>query len=92
MQLISPRGIEPGQRKTVLRLVRGAAAESVNYTLAARRIPVLDAVPMHAVGARRNVIQFRIANQRPQFLFVQRDGLLRRFMLFGRPRGCPASG
>src|ERR1035437_3035873 len=73
------------QNKAMFCLVGNAAAESEQHSLAARRIPVLHGIPMHAVGALGDVVQLCVADQGPKLELVQSDGLLCGFMLLWGP-------
>jgi len=81
MKTIPLAGIETRKHKPVLRLAGRAAAERKHHTFAAGRIPVLDSIPVHAVRARRNVVESPIANQRPKLALVERNGILRGLVL-----------
>ena len=74
------------QREIVLGLIRSGTAECVDHSGSAPGIEILDAIPVHAVGARGDMVQVTVADQRPQPGLVDLDLLLGRGVLFRRPR------
>ena len=51
VELVVGGWVETGEEEGVALLVGNAAAKSIDHTGSTRGIPVLDGVPVHAVGA-----------------------------------------
>ena len=84
-------GIESGERERVAGFVGVTAAKGIDDALLLSVVPVLDGVPMHAVGPRGDVIELRVAEERTQFFFVEGDGLARGYRAArASRRKCPA--
>jgi len=77
--------IEAGEHEAVFRLAGDGAAEGIDDAFAAHRVPVLEPVPMDAVGAVGDVKKLSIANERTELGFVEREGLAGGLVLLGRP-------
>src|ERR1035438_7747581 len=85
VELVVGGWVEAGEEEGVALLVGNGAPKSVDDAVAVRWIPILDGIPMFAVGARRDMKEKRIADERTQFFFVKGDGPARGVCLLRRP-------
>ena len=62
MQSVSCPRFHSLKRECVGSFVRRRAAEGINRPMGGMRIKVLDAIPVHAIRPRRDVVKIGVAN------------------------------